>query len=181
VNPPGPFWLCSLPPKLGGCEGYITVKHPCSLPWAARLIHLSPLPSAHPNHRSPHACGPSRALGPHHQPQQFQFRWLFNPAASIIHSSLANHQIFILPMNFPAWTCHYRGGGRAGGLLLLGARHCCRTSPGALMVPQLRSLPVLLLSAPSSLQPFSAPIGDVKSSEYINPVGFVGLSSLTQF
>lgn len=45
-----------------------------------------------------------------------RFTGSLNPAPSIIYSSLAIHQIFILPMHFPAWTCHYEGRGKGWGV-----------------------------------------------------------------
>lgn len=97
------------------------------------------------------------ALESHRQPQQFQFHWLFNPAPSIIYSSLAIHQIFILPMNFPAWTCHYEGRGEGWGVTTPGNAallkngvlplsfcwlHCSLSSP-AFLLPAPISQPVL--------------------------------------
>lgn len=107
----------------------------------------------------PHVNKPTKlhALESHRQPQRFQFHWLFNPTPSIIYSSLAIHQIFILPMNFPAWTCHYEGRGEGWGV----------TTPGNVALPKNWALPLSFcwlhsssaLSSPALLlpAPISAP------------------------
>lgn len=132
--------------------------------WGARLFLGSPLLSHCPHHESAYTLGPSwcpgssahtcqaptcpfrarvnkritlNALESHRQCWQFQFHWLFNSAPSIIYSSLAIHQIFILPMNFPAWTCHYEARGKGWGV----------TAPGNSALPQYWQLPPLLLLA----------------------------------
>lgn len=164
-NLPG-FALCHLNQTdvRMGSEMYFMDRASIRLAWGARLFVVSLLLSHCPHHESIYMLGPSwcpgssartcwahlcpfrahvnkqptlHALESHCQRRRFQFHWLFNPAPSIIYSSLAIHQIFILPMNFPAWTCHYEDRGKGWGV----------TAPGNSALLQYWQLPPLLLLA----------------------------------
>lgn len=180
---------------------------------------MSPLLSHCPHHESTHTLGPSwcpgspahtcqahkcpfRAHRTNQQPFTHQslststsssmwnrFTGSLNPAPSIIYSSLAIHQIFMLPMHFPAWTCHYEGRGKGWGV----------TAPGNSALPEYYQLPSLLFLAswllnpvisclpPShhpSLKPFSPSVRDVKvsGSEVLKGLwGFLALQSFEPF
>lgn len=158
---------------------------------------MSPLLSHCPHHESTYTLGPLgcpgspahtcqahkcpfRAYKTHQQPFTYwslststsssmwnRFTGSLNPAPSIIYSSLAIHQIFILPMHFPAWTCHYEGRSKGWGI----------TAPGNSALPEYYQIPSLLFLASwllnpvisclpplyhPSLKPFSPSIRDVK-------------------
>lgn len=113
-----------------------------------------------------------------------RFTGSLNPALSIIYSSLAIHQIFILPMHFPAWTCHYEGRGKGWGITAPGNSEYYQIPSLLFLASWLLNTMISCLPPPHhpSLKPFPPSMRDGKGSEVLKGLWvFLALQSFQPF